>query len=386
MSQLSSQTLNIDFSDKVQKTQLPFNYSDNALYNLSIPILSVILTLSRLPKPENLELFKNLLKQYIVDLSEEGKKLDYPAAVIDKLCCLHCIVLDEFIIHGFWGEDAGWENNTLLSELFGLKNGGDLFFTVTEKALKQSAKMQDILQLCYVFLQMGFKGRYRSRQSEQLGLISKQIHQAIENKTQSANILIKDAPIAKSLFLKNGARYISFTLIILFTLTLVYAFFDYWFKETYSLRAKELTDLKKMTANYVLNTQAKDIVYISTAEDIHAVNNLTQQHPPKTSEKNMQTGHSHVDLDLSQNIGIATTRLPFRIQLATFSSKENANKYLTKIKNSLYQISMMPTGNYFIIYSEAESKLEAKKQQKYFKENYQISTIRSEVDITGTVQ
>jgi len=384
MPDINCPTIPIDFSDKVQKEPLLFNYNDNALYNLSVPLLSIILTLSRLPKPENLALFKNLLKQHIVDLSEQGKNLDYPSAVIDKLCCLHCIVLDEFIIHGTWGDDAGWENNTLLSELFGLKNGGDLFFTITDKALKQSTKMQNILELSYVFLQMGFKGRYRSRQSEQLGVITKQIHQSIDNPEKTAGILIKDAPIAKSLFLKNGARYFSFTVVILLTLTLVFAFFDYWFKETYELRSKEFNELQKVTANYILNTQTKDIIYMSTDEDIHAVKNLTQTHPVSVATSNTQSGHMHNDLDLSDIK--PTVPNNFRVQLASFSSQNNAKKYLNKLINNNYTLSIMPIGRYFIVYSTAQTISDAEVQKKYFKDTYQISAVSVEIEDNGNQQ
>lgn len=381
MPDINCPTIPIDFSDKIQKEQSLFSYNDNALYNLSVPLLSIILTLSRLPKPENLALFKNLLKQHIVDLSEQGKNLDYPSAVIDKLCCLHCIVLDEFIIHGAWGGDAGWENNTLLSELFGLKNGGDLFFTITDKALKQAAKMQGLLELSYVFLQMGFKGRYRSRQSEQLGVITKQIHQSIDNKDQKSGILLKDTPIAKSLFLKNGARYFSFTIVILLTLTLVFAFFDYWFKETYELRSKELTDLKKVTANYILNTQTKDIIYISTDEDIHAVKNLTQTHSAPEPVSDTVSGHKHNDLDLTQVETIKSDN--FRVQLASFSSQTNANKYLNKLSSSSYALSIMQIGAYYIVYSSAQTLSQAKMQKKYFKDTYQISAVTVEIEENG---
>lgn len=373
-------TIPINFSDKVQKETLLFNYNNNVLYNLSVPLLSIILTLSRLPKPENLSLFKSLLKQHIVDLSEQGKNLDYPSAVIDKLCCLHCIVLDEFIIHGAWGADAGWENNTLLSELFGLKNGGDLFFTITDKALKQSIKMKNILELSYVFLQMGFKGRYRSRQSEQLGVITKQIHQSIDNQELDIGILIKDAPITKSLFLKNGARYFSFTVVILFTLTLVFTFLDYWFKETYYLRSKEFNELQKVTENHILNTQAKEIIYISTDEDIHAVKNLTQ-YEESLAISNIKTAHKYNALDLTDIKQSQSDK--FRVQLASFSSQANANKYLIKLVGSNYSLSIMPIGSYFIVYSTAQTLSNAKAQQKYFKDNYQISTIRVEVSDNG---
>jgi len=382
-------TVVIDFSEKVIKNPALFDYTENQLYNFSMPLLSIILSLPRLPKPENLALFKGLLKQNIVELSEQGKTLEYPSAVIDKLCCLYCIVLDEFIIHSTWGADAGWENNTLLSELFGLKNGGELFFTITEKAMKQSAKMTDLLQMIFAFLQIGFKGRYRSRQAEQLGIVTKEVNKTISDSINKADILVKEQAQTKSLLLRNGARYFSFTVFIVVVLASVITFFDYWFEESYALRSKEFVSLKDNTANYILNGQTKDIIYLSTEEDIHSVKSLTQQTEVRDAAENERhTQEPTREVSESNNVSLAAQQSTvdqvslervnaeyYRVQLATFSVEKNANKYLASLVNSQYKVSIKSLGSYFILYTSSETLIKAKQQQQYFNDIYQLSAV-----------
>ncbi|WDE11968.1 type IVB secretion system protein IcmH/DotU [Thalassomonas haliotis] len=403
-------TVAIDFSDTVLREELHFDYADNPLYNVSVPLLSVILTLPRLPKPDNIEQFRQQLKRDVVALSEAGKKLDYPSAVIDKLCCLHCIVIDEFIIHGLWGYDAGWENNTLLSELFSMKNGGELFFTVAEKAMLQPAKMADLLEIIYVFLQMGFKGRYRSRQTDRLGLIIKEIAVAIKGKINKASVLIEDIPQVKYRSLRSGVHYFSLTLLIFFLLGLTTAFVDYWYEQNYPLRAAAFLDLDKLTSRYVLNAKTEDIVYVSTHEDTHAIHNLTSPHSerekapdtPVTETVPEQPGvekmpvkkvpqQAEPEPSTPPPVSTAITgaaeptgtgdEVPdtspsvaaYRVQLASFSSEKNAERYLTKFQTSIYPVSLMAVGQYFILYSNADNWSAVKQQQSYFESEYQLS-------------
>ncbi|WDD99162.1 type IVB secretion system protein IcmH/DotU [Thalassomonas actiniarum] len=407
-------TVPIDFSDTVLREELHFDYADNPLYNVSVPLLSVILTLPRLPKPENIEQFRQQLKRDVVALSEAGKKLDYPSAVIDKLCCLHCIVIDEFIIHGLWGYDAGWENNTLLSELFSMKNGGELFFTVAEKAMLQPAKMADLLEIIYVFLQMGFKGRYRSRQTDRLGLIIKEIAGAIKVKINKANVLIEDIPQVKYRSLRSGVHYFSLTLLIFFLLGLATAFVDYWYEQNYPLRAAAFLDLDKLTSRYVLNAKSEDIVYVSTNEDVHAIHNLTAPHSEREKAPAVPVEQSTPEKTVPQAIApekIPVKKLPqkvvpepatpppvsaaitgsvepvpgdkvqeqspvvsaYRVQLASFSSKKNAEKYLPRFQASVYPVGLMAVGKYFILYSNADNWQAVKQQQSYFDNEYQLA-------------
>ncbi|MCJ8318836.1 MAG: type IVB secretion system protein IcmH/DotU [Colwellia sp.] len=354
MSAASQNTTSIDFGESVMNNQTTFDYSDNDLYNLSMPLLSILLTLDRLPKPDNLPVFKSLLKQHIVDLSEQGQKLNYPTAVIDKLCCLHCIVLDEFIIHGSWGASVSWENNTLLSELFNLQSGGDLFFTITEKAMRLSGKMSDLLSVIYIFLQMGFKGRYRSRQSEKIGIVTKQLSALVTDKKITPEVVMQESPVNKPLLLVSNRRYFSITFIFIVLIILVVTFFDYWFKETYPARSRAFLEINEINANYIIDEGP----LVETNKNEGLIVNELQP-----------------DLDNQQPISAL-----YRVQLSSFSVQENAKKFALSLDSNRYELLIKQIGVYYVVYSSASSLSVAEQQKQYYKETYQTSAIVFQLD------
>ncbi len=373
MSAAIQNTIAIEFGDTIMSNQDFFDYSSNDLYNLSTPLLSVLLTLERLPKPDNLSVFKGLLKQQIVDLSEQGKKLNYPTAVIDKLCCLHCIVLDEFIIHSDWGASAGWENNTLLSELFNLQSGGDLFFTITDKATRQSGKMLDLLSVIYIFLKIGFKGRYRSRQSEKIGIVIKQISTMIADNITTPDVLIKDSPVNKPLLLVSGHRYFSLTLITIISIALMITVFDYWFKETYQARSQGFRQLNNnIVSSVIVDEQSVKVAQNNSPSLAKApVGNVATQHEPIEDKPAAQVNQQE-------------TLASYRVQLSSFSVQENANRFVKSLENNRYDLFTKRIGEYSIVYSAANSLSEAEQQKQYYNDTYQFSAIVFQLDNMST--
>lgn len=387
MSAALHNTTAIDFTDLNSNNQTKFDYSENELYNLSVPIFSILVTLERLPKPENLSIFKNLLKQQIVDLSEEGKKLQYPSAVIDKLCCLHCIVLDEFIIHSTWGAGSGWENNTLLSELFNLQSGGDLFFTVADKAMRQPEKMFDLLSIIYIFLQLGFKGRFRSRQSEKIGIVIKQIGKVVADDVASPVIAMKENVINKSLVLTSGRRYFSITLVIGVVIAMAAIFFDYWFKETYSSRTREIRELHVETSQH-RKTDVNDP--LTKSRQVLEANRLPSNKPQGETHTQPMNITEMADKEkvviepVSKSIAEQNVALKYRVQINTFSSQLNAENFIGRINNSRYELRVKPLGHYFIVYSVANTLQDAEQQKQYYQDQFQWHTIIFEQDNVST--
>ncbi|MCG8477038.1 MAG: DotU family type IV/VI secretion system protein, partial [Cytophagales bacterium] len=62
-----------------------------------------------------------------------------------------------------WGQQSGWANDTLLSRLYGGRNGGELFYLLLDQAQTQPELLADFLELQYVILRLGFEGRYHNR-------------------------------------------------------------------------------------------------------------------------------------------------------------------------------------------------------------------------------
>ena len=94
-----------------------FDKAENQLINISSELLSTTLKVSTLPEPEDVTTLRHQLVSNINEIKAKGAELTHPVAVIDKLCFLYAVVLDELIIYSEWGEKRGWENKTLLLSL-----------------------------------------------------------------------------------------------------------------------------------------------------------------------------------------------------------------------------------------------------------------------------
>ena len=246
-----------------------FDKSENQLINISSELLSIVLKINALPEPEDIAELRNQLAHRISELKEKGSHLNYPVAVIDKLCFLFAVVLDEFIIYTDWGDKRSWENKTLLSELFGMRNGGELFFTVTDKAMRQPNKMIDLLEVIYLFLNVGFKGQYHSQGSEQLKSMIYQLEQVMSQYRQGNGVhCLTKVPHPKTRRPSRKRYYalttLLFTILIASTLILTH----FWYHKTLPQRARDFSFLSEYSQRYIVSGQANDLVFISSDDDL----------------------------------------------------------------------------------------------------------------------
>ena len=134
--------------------------SRNQLVNASADLLAVCGTLARVEPTGDMNPTRMELSRAIIDLKYKVAQLDYPPAVAENLCLLFAIALDEFILVSDWGEDCGWENRTLVADLFGFRDGGDRFYQIADRALMQPRALREFLEIVYIFLKLGYRGKY----------------------------------------------------------------------------------------------------------------------------------------------------------------------------------------------------------------------------------
>lgn len=72
-----------------------------------------------------------------------------------------CTALDEAVLSMPWGAESGWAQRTLLSTFHSETHGGEKFFLLLDKMKDRPRDHLDVLELMYVFLSLGFEGRYR---------------------------------------------------------------------------------------------------------------------------------------------------------------------------------------------------------------------------------
>ncbi len=72
-----------------------------------------------------------------------------------------CTTLDEAVLNTPWGSNSGWSQKNLLSTFHKEVSGGERFFQLLKSFGQNPSKNLYILELMYLCLALGFKGRYR---------------------------------------------------------------------------------------------------------------------------------------------------------------------------------------------------------------------------------
>lgn len=76
--------------------------------------------------------------------------------------------LDETIISSQWNQKAAWLSNPLQIQMFDTFNAGEEFFTHLNELRQRSSSNKDILEIYYLCLALGFKGKYQLQSPESL--------------------------------------------------------------------------------------------------------------------------------------------------------------------------------------------------------------------------
>ena len=72
-----------------------------------------------------------------------------------------CAALDEAVLNTPWGSESGWPQRTLLSVFHNETSGGEKFFLILDRMKQQPGENLYILEMMYIFLSLGFEGKYR---------------------------------------------------------------------------------------------------------------------------------------------------------------------------------------------------------------------------------
>lgn len=194
-----------------------YSGSKNTLFKASAPLLAVCGTLSRLNPGDEMNSTRMELSRAIIDLKYKIVRLDYPPSVAENLCLLFAIVLDEFILVSPWGAESGWENRTLVADLFGFRDGGDRFYNVADRALMQPRALREFIEIIYIFLKLGYRGKYNRGSEHDRDRLIDRLEAALNlmpqaQKRKAAGRAVKDTrpaerymPLRRKLALAGGA-------------------------------------------------------------------------------------------------------------------------------------------------------------------------------------
>lgn len=310
---------NISMQDKVKKVELP--YTDNALLDLYVEYISILIVIPRQIRPADLAFYRQELINKIMVIRRKGVLLDYHPSILDKACFIVCSAVDEAIIYSNWGKSSGWENATLLNHFFNQNNGGEVFFDLLEKAKLQPNKLIDFIELQFVLLKIGFMGKYRFESQYLLNEYASELYDFIFNyksfKPLKLNANIKKVKSKSQIkFIAHGL-WLSLTLVIFLAVGATsFIFYERWV-ESVSDQFLPLT-----------NVENAEILYQHFSDDEFIDSNITLNQP--------QTGW-YVQLPEPMELGKAKNLMKhlilagFDVQLQVTGTEAFVNLFAGKI-------------------------------------------------------
>jgi type VI secretion system protein ImpK len=133
----------------------------NPLLAAANPLLDVVPQLRAAlqhPNPSGLHDFlAKGIRTFEARAQQAGVK---PEAIIAARYAL-CTLLDETVTSTPWGGSGTWARNSLLVMFHNEASGGEKFFQLLSKLAEDPATNRDLLELMYICLALGFKGRYQ---------------------------------------------------------------------------------------------------------------------------------------------------------------------------------------------------------------------------------
>jgi len=103
------------------------------------------------------EKITNEIQQFQISAQAQG----IDAQTISSARYVLCTVLDEAVLNTPWGHNSSWTQQSLLSLFHNEVSGGERFFQLLKSLAQNPAKNRNLLELMYLCLGLGFKGRYQ---------------------------------------------------------------------------------------------------------------------------------------------------------------------------------------------------------------------------------
>ncbi len=137
----------------------------NPLVDAAASLFSMMGKLKQLAQYRHLGQLQQELTQavtvFLAAIHQQGYNAEYTIVAHYMLCG----TIDDVIINTAWGEQA-WDGHRMLVTVDQENNHHDQLFTIIERAINDPGRYIDLMELIYICLSFGYRGRYRGTTAE----------------------------------------------------------------------------------------------------------------------------------------------------------------------------------------------------------------------------
>lgn len=343
-------------------------WQGEALLRLSLPFLPMIDAVASLDEVNSLDNLRDKLVTELKALKRRGRDENIAPALLDKLCFVWAAFFDERISYECKLDTTQWQNNTLVSQLFGIRNSGETFFSLLKQLMEFPKKHIELIKICYLLLQLGFKGKFNNQQQAELNKIIADVNFAItelgafkEQNTVSplANVERK-SHISYGLF--KGVSATSFVIFIVFLMLAGLISYNVYVGKIYQSQHHEYDEMAKNTFAHLQQLKHKPIS-IENAQFTVKENN---QKPVVTTAPITLAPEIQPDSQVD-------TATQYFVQLGAFYERSRALALQQKCGNEDYQTVIEDDGARHRVGFIADGFTSAKKVSAYFSSLCRVS-------------
>lgn len=132
----------------------------NPLVTAAAGLIALPAQLSIMPTHDNVENLRSQILEKIKTYENDARAAGIETDINYTARYVICTFIDEAVLNTLWGSDSPWTKQSLLSTLHNEANGGETFFVIIERLLQDPNGNIDLLELMFICISLGFKGRY----------------------------------------------------------------------------------------------------------------------------------------------------------------------------------------------------------------------------------
>ncbi|MGF6712086.1 type VI secretion system protein ImpK [Luteibacter sp. W1I16] len=132
----------------------------NPLVRAANPLLLMAAQLSNSAEPPDAVLLRERAVTSIRRFDDLAARAGVDAQTGIAARYVLCTMLDEAVLDSPWGDQTGWQRQTLLVTFHGETYGGEKFFAILDRLAQDMVRHIDLVEMMYLCLALGFGGKY----------------------------------------------------------------------------------------------------------------------------------------------------------------------------------------------------------------------------------
>ncbi|MCO5063381.1 MAG: type IVB secretion system protein IcmH/DotU [Rhizobiaceae bacterium] len=132
----------------------------NRLLEGAMPLLGASVRLRGLYHLDDVAALHAHLANEVQAFERASEAAGYDAATVIAARYCICATVDEAVLSHHWGGDSLWPERPLLSLFHNETWGGEKVFAILDRVMAETNRFQDLLELIYYCIGLGFEGKY----------------------------------------------------------------------------------------------------------------------------------------------------------------------------------------------------------------------------------